>query len=294
MSGNGVAGFGNRGSQRVAATAAGDSDSRLEKTLIGVILGAFALFLLVWFVPPVSAAFATIAKPFSKFFDSRPVRTVLIIGSNRTIQHEIADMLEDIGKSANAPVRFSVTTKTGKDVAFKTHWESSGVQSALKNKWDHVLLQGEINPRKSNETRRDFVDYGAKLILAAKASKSQPAMLVSPGYSDIFYTKYPASRRNDVRTKAVSDTQGIYRGLSASNEIGLVNVAHTSELMRLRYPKILLYESEDSPSVAGSYMAALVMYKYMMQSYVRTVTFVPAGLDAATAAAIREVVDMSS
>lgn len=297
MSANG-AGFGHRGSARTVARATGAaapaSDSGMEKALIGGIAGVFALFLLVWFVPPVHAAFATIAKPFGKFFDSRPVQTVLIIGSNRTVQHDLADMIEDIGKSANAPVRYSVSSKTGKDVSFKTHWESSGVQSALKNHWDHVIIQGEIDPRKKPEMRRNFSEFGQKILLAAQATKSQPAVLVSPGYGDIFYTKYPTSKRNDVRTKNLTETQVLYRALSANTESGLINVLNASEMLRVRDPKLMLYESEDSPSIAGSYMAALMIYKYLSHSWVSNVTYVPPGLNPAVAAAIREVVNNAS
>jgi hypothetical protein len=69
------------------------------------------------------------------------------------------------------------------------------------------------------------------------------------------------------------------------------NLASLWEAVRLAHPEIKLTGDGNHPTVAGTYLYALAVYRQLTEGQVTKVSYVPEGLDPKEARELRQAVD---
>jgi hypothetical protein len=160
------------------------------------------------------------------------------------------------------------------------------VASQLDQSWDNILIQAESRAQSSEENRQSFQTYGTQILSAAKVKNGRPKLIVNWAYSiDLF-----PERDTQARNAFVNDIQSDHRTLAETGNATLINVGLVWEHLLTTEPNIQLYQDGNHPSLAGSYLEALMIYKSLSPTRVLNVTYVPYGLSAETAETLRQVV----
>ena len=258
------------------------------KSLIGwlvlVYVVAVAISLAVFMVPSVHAGFGNALRSVTGIFDDRPVETVLIIGNSRAYYNDMPDMLGAMADSANLPVRYEVTIRAWAGATFEQNWNDAETRALLTQHWDHVILQAESAAHGDDAHRVSFQTNGAKLIVAAQATKSPVAVIVNWVYTASFFAEAPAGSRGLYLARIQED----YLALAQKTGVKLINTAVVWEDVLSRDPKLPLYHDTNHPSVYGSYLSALMIYGFMSGKDVGEVTYVPGGVEETVGAVIKD------
>lgn len=193
---------------------------------------------------------------------------VLFIGNSLTYTNDLPSIVEALAK-ASGQRKFAYKMMASPNFSLEDHWNSADSRKALsKGKWDYVVMQQ--GPSAGLEGRTVLLDYGRRFAEEIKRSGATPAM----------YMVWPASNR-------AGDFDGVresYR-LAAEAIDGLFFPVGEAWLAALHKDRGIKLYSEDGfhPSVAGSYLAALVMYE---QLYTRSPLGLPAKLSLRSGGAI--------
>lgn len=185
---------------------------------------------------------------------------VLFIGNSLTYANDLPAIVQALAEATRQkPLAYQ--TVAFPDFSLEDHWNREDAHKAMrKSVWDYVVLQQ--GPSASREGRALLLDYTRRFAEEIRRAGGKPAL----------YMVWPfASRMQDF--KGVSES---YRQ-AAETVDGLVFPVGEAWLSAWRMnPKIELY-SEDRfhPSMAASYLAALVIYE---QLYQRSAVGVPAKL----------------
>ncbi len=249
---------------------------------IRIIILSILVAIAAWFLPQVQDFKQSI---YDKL-DSRPARNILFIGNSRTFYHDMPLMVRKIADSAAAKEKYLIKIHAPGGVRFEDHWNDPVVQSLLKQKWDYVVLQGRSNEQQNYTANASFLSYGAKLIREAQISGSKPVLYVTWRYDDGFelYNEIPALQHT-----LYGLIQSNYELLANDNGISMVNVGKAWEVLRSYHPTFPLYEDGNHPTIYGSYLAALMFYKYFSGSDVTNVSYVPDDISSNDAKLIKKV-----
>jgi len=240
----------------------------------------------------VSALFATetprgryYASEAAGWFDPRPVKTVLLIGNSRTFYNDLPDMVRRIADSAHSPVRLSITMLAWGGASFEENWNDAGVRAALQKHWDAVILQAESRAITSEENRASFSTYGRKLITAGRQSGSPVAVIVNWAYGESIYADAPPGSRDE----AIGTVEQITRGLADQADAKVIDTCATWERIHAAHPRLPLYEDGNHPTITGSYISALMIYRFLSGGSVEQATYLPDGVNAQTAEPIKRI-----
>lgn len=236
-------------------------------------------------LPPVRQPFAHALQAALDNFDRRPVRNVLIIGNSRTYAHDMPFIVREIADSARSPVRYAITVRAWGGASFEDNWKDGGVRQLLRQRWDYVLLQAESRAQVSDANRASFETYGEKLAADAKSAGSPVALIVNWGYGEALYQ----GDRTNERERYVAAIQSAHRELARRTGADLINVGAAWEEIHGADPSLALYEDGNHPTVAGSYLTALMIYDFLSGDSVREPRFRPGGIDESTARTIRRL-----
>jgi hypothetical protein len=219
-------------------------------------------------------------------FDRRPARTILILGNSRTYFHDMPDMVRAMADSAHDPRKYEIMLDAPPGASFEILWGDARTQDLLKQRWDDVVLQGESRAQASDELERSFQTYGDRLIRAARLTSGRPRLVVNWVYEERLWDgdDPDGSGRNAYFAAIQSQTAALGERAGAS----LVNIGRLWGEVASDHPDIVLTEDGNHPTLAGSYLFALLLYGDLSGGDVGAVTFVPAGLDTAAALRLRQ------
>jgi hypothetical protein len=221
-------------------------------------------------------------------FDSRPARTILILGNSRTSSHDMPDMVRAMADSAHDPQKLEITLDAPGGGSFEILWNDSATRKLLKERWDDVILQGESRGQSSEELARSFQSNGANLIDAAHPASGRVRLVVNWAYASRLWSDGDpdGTERADFQREIRTSTTALGERSGAH----LIDIAAIWSAVERDYPEIVLTEDGNHPSLAGSYLFALALYGDLSRRDVGNVTYAPSGLDLSGAAKIRQVV----
>ncbi len=250
-----------------------------------IVLSALLVFS-VYHIPSVNAQIQQVFYGVTDRFDSRPERAILFIGNSRTYYHDMPYMVRKIADSAGAKEKYRVVVHAPGGVRFEDHWNNPAVHKLLKQRWHEVVLQGRSNEQQNNTVNASFHTYGAKLIREAQAAGAVPVLYVTWRYADNFslYKEIPA-----LKTQLYDLMQSNSQQLAQATGARIVNVGKAWERLLSQRPTFPLYEDGNHPTVYGSYLAALMLYKYFSGADVSQISYVPRGIKPNEAALIRKI-----
>jgi hypothetical protein len=147
----------------------------------------------------------------------------------------------------------------------------------------------ESGAQSSVEQSESFEEYGTKLAALAKLGAGRPTLLINWPYDpSIFadYDQYDRAEHLDFLRSTHSD-------LADGADLDRVDVASVWEAVRISHPEIKLTTDGNHPTVAGSYLHAVALYRNLTSGPVTKVGYVPDGLSSRDAAVLREAVAAS-
>ena len=171
---------------------------------------------------------------------------ILFIGNSLTYVNELPDIVCRLAAGRHKATCESVT---GSGYALEDHWaDRRAVERLERERWSLVVLQQ--GPSALEESRVNLREWTAKFAPLIKAAGARPAL----------YAVWPTKARS-FDFPRVSDSYH----LAANDVHGLFFPAGDAWLAAWRRDPSLPLYGDDSfhPSVAGSYLAALVIYRVL-------------------------------
>jgi hypothetical protein len=256
------------------------------KSLVRSLVLLYLIGMAVYFVPSLNHGVRAGYQSVADYFDKRPVLTVLILGNSRTYYNDMPAMVRDIADAANAPVRYAITARMWAGATLADYWNDADDQALLKQRWDRVIIQAESRAQSSEEGRASFRDAGGKLIAAARATHSPVALIINWAYAPEYYVNgRPGSR--DYHIELFEDD---HRNLAQATGAYVIDTCRAWEAVMRAAPQVKLYNDENHPDVAGSFLSALMIYGFISGEKVAPDGYHPGGVDNAADKAIRAAV----
>ena len=221
---------------------------------------------------------------FSDLGDKRPTRKILILGNSRTFYNDMPAMLRKMADSAQDDHRLQFTIEALPGASLESLMKDPDVTALLAQNWDDVIVQAESRAQSNEENRQSFALYGKQMLKAAKARNGQPKLIVNWAYSNEIF---PEARDPEVRRAFVDEIQSDYKKLAENGNASLVNVGLVWEQLLTEKPDIQLYEDGNHPSIAGSYLEALMLYQSLSPAKAPDVSYIPHGLTPDTSATLK-------
>ncbi len=248
---------------------------------------ALALSSILWFSFAQDGSAAALSQRAADLFDARPARSILIVGNSRTYYNDMPAMVRGIADSAGSPTKFQIETSAKPGYYFKNHWSLGRTRHLLAAGWDDVVLQAASGEQLNEQTEKDFFTYGAKLASIAKVNSGRPRLVVNGAYDPSEY-KGAAEGYRETHLERI---KAAHARLASEASLGRINLAGLWESVRRSSPAIRLTSDGNHPTVAGSYLYALAIYAHLSNRPVAGAAYVPGGLSAEDAAALRQAVD---
>lgn len=219
--------------------------------------------------------------------ESKTIR-VLLVGNSYTMHHSLHVMLQKVSSHVEGGPRMTVDAVAHGGYSLSNHLAKGQALSRIKaGHYTHVVLQGHS---------MSAVDHPDKLIADAKRFKQ---LIDAAAGRTVFYATWARSpevrlyrTHKSVRSFAqmsmlVSST---YFELSSLLRAGLAPVGSAFERALVEHPKLTLWGSDGShPSVAGSYMAACVLYGAITGLDPSRTSYIPNSMKAEDAELVRGV-----
>ncbi len=201
---------------------------------------------------------------------------ILFIGNSLTYYNDLPGLVEQLSARAARPLAEDRVTLANATLGF--HWYYTSARRRLyQDAWAFVVLQ-EYSSRPADDPAATLADYrlwgGAVNRLGARP---------------IIFENWP----HDARESDAPAMHATY--LKVQQEIGgdLAPIGPAWLLCRRLHPEIELYVDEKHPTVAGTYLAACVLYKTLYHQPATGLPTIIAGLDLAPdiAATLQKIAD---
>lgn len=220
---------------------------------------------------------------------------ILFIGNSHLFNHNVPKLVNAMSRSTlstadDCPVEMIAEPSW----TLANHWHNQPTQNAIRTgAYRQVVLQEQstvvLFPRESEISILAF----KSLIRLIKANVMQPVIMQTwardagsslysaPDFEGMQYPRTP----NEMAVRV----HDFYAALEAEQNAPVAYVGDYWNFARWRSPYIALYGNDDShASLAGAYLAALVLHKTLFSSSMGEITFVPDGLNAKDAAVLRD------
>jgi len=152
-----------------------------------ILLLALVLAAPLWFMVAQDGSAAALSQRTVDLLDSRPARSILIVGNSRTYYNDMPAMIREIADSAGSPAKFQIETSARPGYYFKHHWAFGRTRHLLAAGWDDIILQGASAEQWNDEIQGDFFTYGAKLAAIARVNNGRPRLVVNWAYDPAEY-----------------------------------------------------------------------------------------------------------
>jgi hypothetical protein len=186
----------------------------------------------------------------------KPLR-VLFIGNSYTFVNNLPKLLEAVAASQKDGPRIETETSLRGGMALKWHWEEGKALEAIRRGgWDYVVLQehsllGRIPASGTEPVVNDpasYLEYGRKFDAEIRKAGARTIL-----YATWARDGYPEQQRR---------LDDAFVLLARETGAGLVPTGLAWTLAKIEAPGIRLYMPDRShPSMAGSYLNALVFYR---------------------------------
>jgi hypothetical protein len=180
---------------------------------------------------------------------AEPLR-VLFIGNSLTSWNDLPALFQALAAAGgqDRPVTRSIVRD---GFSLEDHWNTGQAQKAIADgRWDYVVLQQ--GPSALPESRQLLVDYARRFGDAIRSTGAKPAL----------YMVWPSTARSFDFADVSSSYQAAARAVNGT----LLPVGDAWRKVLREHRHIKLY-AEDGlhPTRAGSYLAALVIYRELYQ-----------------------------
>ena len=219
-------------------------------------------------------------------FDPRPTKTILIVGNSRTSDNNMPAMVRAIADADQFPEKIHFKMATVNGSTLETVWGTSRLQTLLAARYDGAIVQGESRAQSNDILAASYLVYGQKLLLAIKLRSDRPRLIVNWTYDPILYQAGGANREEHFERMQHDQLR-----LAERTGAQPVNIGMLWERVHTVQPQIALTTDGNHPTLAGSYLFALLIYGDFSKRRVAKNTFVPDGLAQADAAALRDSVE---
>jgi hypothetical protein len=177
----------------------------------------------------------------------QPLR-ILFVGNSLTYENNLPGMVSTLARSVGRPIATESIAQP--NFGLEEHWQSGVAQRAIANgRWDIVVLQQ--GPSSQPDSRRILIDYTRRFDAVIKKAGARTAL----------YMVWPSrQRRGDFEGSGQS-----YRAAAEAVGATLLPVGDAWRAALAADAKVPLYASDDfHPSGAGSYLAALVIFRHLL------------------------------
>jgi hypothetical protein len=251
-----------------------------------LVLLVVILVLAVAYSPPLQTAVRHSWRDVADLVDNRPARAVLIIGNSRVYANDMPFMIRDIADAASDPLRWDVTSLAKSGATFETHWNNPDVHDLLARRWDLVILQAESAAQYETDSNQRFHSFGRRLVQEARKTGSPVALAVGWVYGEKLFEGYPGDR-----DRMQAEIQDQHRRFAEDNAVDLINVGRAWSGIELHLPTHALTVDGNHPSLAGSYIEALAIYRYLSDRPLFVAAYRPDGMSVADAKSIASEIE---
>ncbi len=175
-------------------------------------------------------------------------KEVLFIGNSFTFFWNMPQMLEAMAKDQGINLNTSQSTVGGSNLA--QHWKeekNTQTRKMLEEKpWDYIVLQD--HSLSTIDDAEGFQSYTTNFIEFAREKEIRPLLSMTWAYNS-----------NPLMQKTIEDS---YLKLGEETNTNVVPVGTIFMKARKSRPDLNLYFDDKHPSPEGSYLIALVFYKY--------------------------------
>jgi hypothetical protein len=235
---------------------------------IRIVLLSILLLVALCQLPQVKALYGNIHDAL----DNRPAVHVLFVGNSRTYYNAMPDMVRSIADSAHSPKKYLITSYAVGGAKLEDHWNDPAVQDLLHQQWDYVVLQGGSSEQINDHMNASFQEYGAKLVAIIKARGAMPVLFVAWKCADSYYPQL-----GDIAPYFYGMIQSGYSQLAQTSGASSVNVGRVWERVAAASALPLMVDG-NHPTVRGSYLAALMFYRFFSGDDLAHVTYAPDGV----------------
>lgn len=221
-----------------------------------------------------------------------PQINIFFVGNSYTSENDLPRLLRAIAADAQNPVDVETVEAAAGGVRLVDSWGNGQARAALFSRhWDYVVLQEQslMTMLSGNQPviRSGFFEWGQSIHAAGAMPVVFETWARQPGSAAYSSADATANNLTDATTM---QAQIDYVLGEAGSSIGALPVPVGDVWMRCEQQPgaPLLYESDNShPSLAGSYLAAMLFYRILIGHTPSSSNFVPDGLDPAAAQILR-------
>jgi hypothetical protein len=254
------------------------------------ILLVICIALLSWFQFAQHRSLAELEQRFVDNFDGRPAREILMLGNSRTYYNHMPRMLRQIADSAGSPQKYQVTERAPAGSSLELLWNDPYTQQLLQQTWDDAIVQAESRAFSGADFTDSFRTYGPRLLKAIKLSGGRPDLVVNWSYEST--AAYPFSEAD--REGYQNDINAGHALIAQQSDARQIRLSTLWDDVRRDHPEIPMTVDGNHPTLAGSYLYALLLYRALSNDDIAKVTFVPAGLSTQVATIMKAAVARDS
>ncbi len=228
----------------------------------------------------------SIANLATPALTKKPLR-VLFLGNSFIYVNNLPEMIRHLAEAGDDTLRFEAAQECPGGQTFEGHWQSGAAERVLKQgHWDWVVLQEQS--QRPSFTRHQLEDemypFARKLHQSIKAVGARP----------LFFLSW--ARRNGDRDNVPNDSFAAmqerlrtgYETIARELKDPVAPIGLAWKTVREAGGPELFGEDGVHPNVAGSYLAACVLYA-MFYGHSPSGNGYTAGLDIATARGLQDV-----
>lgn len=232
--------------------------------------------------PPQAGAPPALASP-----TSRPL-SVLFVGNSLTFVNDVPALTRSLAASSTPPSRLTVYSVTSGGATLAEHWRRGDAVRALRNRRPDVLIiQGQS--AEPLTAAADFARYAQLLKDEADSVGARTVLFQTWArpYGDPFYSR-SASGGSPAAMQA--KLNHAYDSLAQRLQVDVARVGEAFAFVQRSAPDTALLDGSQHATVAGSYLAAAVLFRTLCRCSPLGATFT-AGLPHTAARALREAAD---
>jgi hypothetical protein len=218
------------------------------------------------------------ATAFLDYFDRRPAKPVLLVGDNHILVNDLPSLVRLIADSDAQTERWSLTVKAVAGGSMQDFWKSDDIHESLTHPWTELVLLGQSGAS-TPESRASFEAYGEKLIGMAKTTGTPVALVVNWGLPPHFFSERNPEAAKEALEAYSEELEQDHRKLAAWSGANLIDANGTFRELRAEAKAPGVTTDGDHPTLFGSYVTALAIYRQMTGHPLRANLWAPPGID---------------
>lgn len=187
--------------------------------------------------------------PLLGYTQQEDVTEVLFVGNSFTYFWNMPQMVEAMAKHQDVALHTDQSTVGGSNL--EQHWKSEKGTTTRRHletkKWDYVILQD--HSQSTIKASKRWEEYNQKFVNLVRTKGAQPILFSSWAY-----------KSNPLMQTKISES---YQDLAEGLDTKLVPMGSVLALAREMRPDLDLFFDDKHLSPNGSYLEALVFYKFL-------------------------------